>query len=302
MFKLRRYINLLWPKCFISLSVFSLVLVARFAFANDPQISIALQDPNSLITATTATLKPENENKSGPISKPTYTYFSYGIYLGYEGTSTADINNKGTTRLQLMSYNHIIESKWDSNFFKGWGLDGFIDIIETSVTSSTTTTTSTTSNVSQAWGGDLNLYLNKPFRDNKYDEDYLSWGLIGSLEGLKPNSSNEITKSEMFGLRIGYNKESYADFLFGKREGVQGHRAEIRGQIPIKEFMVFNNPLIVGIDINLGVENTPSNNLDTVKVYVIWRVPDPGQIFTSVPKSANQGSAEPSGSSQPQNR
>ncbi len=280
MFKLRRYFKLLGSKCFMSLSVFSIVFMARFAFASGPQVSIALQDPNSSITTTNNTSKPE-DIKNELTSKPTYTYFSYGIYLGYEGTSTADINNKNTTRVQVMSYNHIIKPEKSSNFFKGWGLDGFVNIILTSVTSSATTTTSTTSNVSQAVGGDLNLYLNKAIGDNTYDKDYLSWGPIVSFGGLKPNSSNEMVRSEMYGLRLGYNQESFLDILYGKREGVEGHRAEIRGQIPISEFKIFKNPLIVGINIDIGVENTPANNLDNVKVYVMWKVPDIGQIFTS---------------------
>ncbi len=246
MHSLRGFLKKMWPKYPISLIIL-LLLVTGVAFAGESSLS------------SSSTVTSQNWTQD----TPTTPFAAYRLYLGAEGTSVSDINNKATVRTQLMLYNRIY--RW-----KPLGIDFFGDLILTSVTSSATTTaTTSTASVSQAIGGDISLYLKFPIQ--REGENWISTvGPIYTFETLKPTNANEVTRSNLFGLRLQYNPEAFADLLYGKNEGTEGRRVELRVQAPITQLQLLRSPTIVGIIANIGVSDRPQNNVDSIKIYVMW--------------------------------
>ncbi len=275
MHRIRKHIARLWLKYQISLMVVSLFVTGvAFAGESSPESSASAASSSSTGTSSMSTQETTTTRDVSSkellskelLSKEAITIYS--LYLGAEGTSVSDINNKTTVRTQLMLYNQIY--RWENCC----GLDFFGDVILTSVTSSSTTTASTAT-VSQAIGGDINLYLKFPIRrEATHPENWISTlGLIYSFETLKPTNANEATRSSYFGVRLQYNTESFADLLYGRTEGIGGSRGELRVQAPIKQLnLLGNSPTIVGLIANLGIRDRPQNNVDSIKMYVMWRV------------------------------
>ena len=166
-----------------------------------------------------------------------------------------------------------------------WGLDTFGDIIMTSVTTSSTNSTETSSkaDVDQAVGFDYNIYWY--FKDNNnHDSKGNTFGIgpLAVVEALKPNKdAKELTMSYYGGLRTSYTSETFADVMFGKNEGTQGYRMKIRAQAPLYDVNVFGGYLLAGLELNRGIYNRPKNNLDSVKIYAMWKIPL-SQLFSGI--------------------
>jgi len=79
---------------------------------------------------------------------------------------------------------------------------------------------------------------------------------------------DRFTRRYYGGLRFAYSPETWLDLTYGKSEGIDGRRAEIRGQWPLTNISG-DSRLFLGAIINLGVKNS-GDEPDSFRLYVTW--------------------------------
>ena len=92
----------------------------------------------------------------------------------------------------------------------------------------------------------------------------IAYTSVSSFDG-----SDSFVKRYYGGVRVAYSPESWIDLTYGKTEGLDGRRAEIRFQVPVFNISP-DSRLLVGAIANIGVRNTDDDDLDSFRLFVSW--------------------------------
>lgn len=192
--------------------------------------------------------------------------FVGNLYLGFEGSSVSDVKNKSTSRIGLMVYEQSfgdVEFGEDGNYVKKNAPHLFMNLLSTSSAENTTN-----DELVQSFESDFNMFW--PVSGEKKQNGELIRGFILS-HGIKKNDTgtdDQFIKKNYLGYRSSYSPEFFYDILLGKTEGLNGHRVEMRGQMPVSE--VLTGRVFVGLNINYGVDDSDGVK-DSLKLYVTWQ-------------------------------
>ena len=198
-----------------------------------------------------------------------YTEF----YMGYEGTSVSQVNEKGNVRFQYSGYSQI----------DPWRLHVYGDLLQTSVQEQSATQEACTD---EAESEDCNLdatiaanigFFSPLFLDEP-DTD-LKIGPMLEYNVQKLDSNDVFAKSYYAGVRFAYNKIRFFNIAYGKSEGIPGERVEFTGQLPI-----YGEKLVTGMVLNVSVDDAAEElgaaPGDSINIYIMTRI-DFTKIFTS---------------------
>ena len=83
------------------------------------------------------------------------------------------------------------------------------------------------------------------------------------------DGSETFVKRYYGGFRFAYSPEAWIDLTYGKTEGLDGRRAEVRFQIPVFNISP-DSRLLVGAIANVGVRNTDDEDRDSFRLFVSW--------------------------------
>ena len=197
---------------------------------------------------------------------PLHTAF----YMGYEGTSVSQVNEKGNLRIQYSGYSEIADS------FHIYG-----DVMQTSLQEkSAIPETCSEDNTSDECDVDATIATNLGLYWVPVEFDSgIKMGLMAEYGLQKLDTTDVFAKSYYGGIRFAYNKIRFFSIGYGKSDGIPGHRAEFTGQLPI-----YDEKLIVGMNLNVSVDDTAeelgSSAGDSMNIYIMTRV-DFTRIFTS---------------------
>lgn len=197
-----------------------------------------------------------------------YTAF----YLGYEGTSVSQVNQKGNLRLQYSAYSEI-----NSDYLHIYG-----DMLQTSLQEQAATQADCTESSSSTAECDIETTLAASiggFMPFSFGDLGLRVGPMLEYNLQKLDTDDVFAKSYYTGIRFAYSKIRFFSIGYGKSEGIPGERIKFTGQLPI-----YNDKLIAGMNLNVSVDNTAKDNGvspgDSINIYIITRV-DFTKIFTS---------------------
>lgn len=202
-----------------------------------------------------------------PIDRGWGRDFIANFYLGFEGTSVASIEEKGTTRTGMMVYNQVSnelsEEKFSHHIF------GNV-LLTSSAEQSTATDSGAQDNASVEPTIEMDLNYYAPKIITKQSIGAFTGGPIFKLGIRKIDEQTGFTHKYGLGLRFAHSPESFFDITLGETEDVDGNRLEISGQLPVAE--LFDGGVFVGSLINLGVGSDRSDESDTLRLYVTWQV------------------------------
>ncbi|WP_448554090.1 hypothetical protein [Thalassotalea montiporae] len=83
------------------------------------------------------------------------------------------------------------------------------------------------------------------------------------------NDQDNFNTRYYWGGRLAHNEEAYFDVLYGKSEGIPGHRVELRGQLPVGTFA--GGRMFVGARANVGIDDRKDEAEDAWQIYVQWQ-------------------------------
>lgn len=197
-----------------------------------------------------------------------YTAF----YLGYEGTSVSQVNQKGNLRMQYTGYSQI--DSVDIHIYGG--------LMQTSLQEQAAAEESCTAEDSAAENCDIETTIAADigiFRPFDVGDIGLNIGPMLEYNLQKLDTTDAFAKSYYGGLRFAYSKIRFFSIGYGKSEGIPGERVKFIGQLPI-----YDEKLIAGMVLNASVDNTAKDKGvspgDSIHVYVMTRV-DFTKIFTN---------------------
>jgi len=231
----------------------------------------ATDDSESQNDTTSDTFKltvDNNKFSSAAECKP----FCFDFVAGYEGTSVDSIKSKGNTRIEFLSHLWVKSPFNDVNsdennqheiHFSG-------NILQTSAASKTEKETDSDADNLEEKDLEIKKALEANFTMGYF---WNSWalgstnllndhrpGIITSIGGVKVDDGN-FNNKYYIGIRSERSHLQYLDVLYGKTEGIKGHRAEFRGQLPISK------KFLVGFILNIGVKDREANT-DSIRIYI----------------------------------
>jgi hypothetical protein len=224
--------------------------------------------------------------------------FFLSFYGGLEGTSIQSLSEEANVRAGFTAYNQLVRfmpnysvpimskriasrcsEKTDCGF--GLGLHGWLSGVLTSSAEQTIAASSTNLDgtdptlvepeVELALESELGVFV--PFFAKDLDS-YCSL-LIGptfQASLIKVGNADRFTRRYYGGTRLAYSPESFVDVLYGKTEGLSGHRAEIRFQYPLHT-LKNGGRIFWGGAFNIGVEGSSQGEIaepDSVRLYITW--------------------------------
>lgn len=195
-----------------------------------------------------------------------------GFYLGVEGTSVENINEKGGMRIQYSGYSHfgLNEDYWFN------GVDIYGDLMQTNLQEQASIESSCKADsedkekkckIKSTVAASFGVFA--PTWGDENDEKQVG----PSLEylGQKLSGDDEFAKSYYGGFRLSYSKIRHFSIAYGKTEGIPGHRVKFSGQLPIAA-----DKLLAGFTLNVASDDTAEelgvSSGDSVSIYIITQV------------------------------
>lgn len=260
--------------------------------------SMLLFSPNPSLQANLDSIKVIIQGGNNIYASESYGWkipFDRYFYIGYEGTTVDQVNNKGSTRIGVYFYNQFrnlteicpiksVNSKSqanDSNEKCGIILSTiphfYGNIFQTSSAESSTDTTSGTNTQTKQTNIVNSMEVNTgifwpilTFQEQEYNgrEGVLATGPIAE-HGWKMNTGGRnFVQREYFGVRSAFSQDIYVDLMYGSTDGLTGKRIEIRGQMPVVDFSV--GLLFLGCILNYS-HGKLAQDTDSLRIYAIYR-------------------------------
>ena len=238
-------------------------------------------------------------NKSMDSKVPNEDFF-LSFYGGLEGTSIQSLSEEANVRAGFTAYSQLVRfepnhlqhimrksiasrcsEKDEKNCGFGFGLHGWLSGVLTNSAEQTNVASSSNLDgtdpapvepeVELALESELGVFV--PFFAK--GKDLYGSLLIGptfQASLIKVGNTDRFTRRYYGGARLAYSPESFIDVLYGKTEGLSGHRAEIRFQYPLHT-LKNGGRLFWGGAFNLGVEGSNQGDVaepDSVRLYITW--------------------------------
>lgn len=121
--------------------------------------------------------------------------------------------------------------------------------------------------VEQAVEAELGLYV--PVYRKRLDRfGSLLIGPMAQTSISRIDNVDRFVRRHYGGVRFAYSPETWLDLTYGKTEGLDGRRAELRMQVPLRNISA-DSRLFLGTIINVGVKDS-GDEPDSFRLYLTW--------------------------------
>jgi hypothetical protein len=240
------------------------------------------------ITYNVTVFNPAKLTVTAPAECPNWSCnLDSGFYMGYEGTSVSDVEEKGNIRFQYGGYAQF--APFDHVHIHMLG-----DLMQTSLqeqvaakpecqntgSSENEDDASPECEVEPTIAGNVGIFMPIYWKEKaQLDPGKIIMGPMAEYSIRKLESADEFVPSYYLNYRLAYSKIRFFSLGYGKSEGIPGGRIKINGQIPIYE-----EKLLAGFTLNMAADNEAKQNGlnpgDSINIYILTEI-DFGEIFTS---------------------
>ena len=225
--------------------------------------------------------------------------FFLGIYAGIEGTTIDELKEETSARIGVTAYNQLVRFKpntkddgptrgLEKKLFNdvcyedganpicgfGFGMHGWLTALLTSTAEQTSVANDDMSGVpaedpeiEESFEAELGLFF-PMLQKHQTKRGQLLVGPMALASESKLADSSSFNKRYYGGFRFAYSPEFYLDLMYGKTEGLEGNRAEIRYQMPLGN-LTEGSRLLLGLAVNTGVSGNGEAD-DSVRLYLTW--------------------------------
>ena len=121
--------------------------------------------------------------------------------------------------------------------------------------------------IEQAVEAELGLYV--PVYRKRLDRfGSLLIGPMAQTSISRIDNVDRFVRRHYGGVRFAYSPETWLDLTYGKTEGLDGRRAELRMQVPLRNISA-DSRLFLGTIINVGVKDS-GDEPDSFRLYLTW--------------------------------
>jgi len=208
-------------------------------------------------------------------------YFSFN--LGYEYVSIDDIFQKGFPRIGFLLYRRYGETpvKTEGLNYYGLHLAGAMQLTS-SGEQNTTQDNNELKNTLEVSAIVFVPVFHSLINSDRSLSDFT--GPILSYSAKKTEDIDRVNSKLYFGARNAYNPETYVDILFGKTQGLDSQRMEIRAHLPVYKF-VHGSRIFIGGILNMSAPwDVSKDENDAIRFYLEWNA-DFGKLLEGI-KSA----------------
>ncbi len=117
---------------------------------------------------------------------------------------------------------------------------------------------------------DLDLSIFLPILESNFNKGHSYGGLILNGGGRMIDDDSHFRGRQYIGWRATYNPHFYVDLMYGKSDGLESNRWELRGQMPIYRGGK-NNFIYAGITMNVGVGKKADNEPDSINFFLLYQ-------------------------------
>ena len=213
-----------------------------------------------------------------------YRHYS-SFNIGYEYVGLNELFQTGLPRIGFLHYRRFGQAPALKEGLGYYGIHAFGNMQLTSSAEQATNTSAENNNIQNTMVVTAAVFI--PFFHSTINSDRTLSDLTGVLisYGAKKNNTLERVSSRVYtGIRNSFNPETYIDVLFGKTQGLETARMEVRAHLPVYKF-VHGSRIFFGGTLNMATPwSEATNDPDVIRFYLEWNA-DFGKIIEGI-KSA----------------